>query len=73
MRGFMHDCEDGSHARTTLTGTIVGVDVTAAEKVWRAFQAIGDMAFAYAYSTVLVEIQASPFNIYILYIHILHK
>ncbi|XP_044476174.1 amino acid permease 6-like [Mangifera indica] len=47
----------GSHARTTLTGTIIGVDVTASEKVWRAFQAIGDIAFAYAYSTVLVEIQ----------------
>ncbi|KAK4800740.1 hypothetical protein SAY86_021227 [Trapa natans] len=47
----------GAHAKTTLTGTTVGVDVTGSEKVWRAFQAIGDIAFAYAYSTVLVEIQ----------------
>ncbi|KDO81356.1 hypothetical protein CISIN_1g011548mg [Citrus sinensis] len=47
---------DGPHA-TTLTGTTVGVDVSASEKVWRAFQAIGDVAFAYAFSTVLVEIQ----------------
>ncbi|CAI9116050.1 OLC1v1017098C1 [Oldenlandia corymbosa var. corymbosa] len=47
----------GAHARTTLTGVTVGVDVSGSEKVWRTFQAIGDIAFAYAYSTVLVEIQ----------------
>lgn len=44
----------------------VGVDVSGSEKVWRTFQAIGDIAFAYAYSTVLVEIQASPFIIIII-------
>lgn len=50
--------------RTTLTGVTVGVDVSPTEKVWRTFQAIGDIAFAYAYSTVLVEIQASShFNL----------
>ncbi|XP_028100857.1 amino acid permease 6 [Camellia sinensis] len=47
----------GAHARTSLTGVTVGVDVSASEKVWRSFQAIGDIAFAYAYSTVLIEIQ----------------
>ncbi|CAA0809090.1 Amino acid permease 6 [Striga hermonthica] len=41
----------GDRARTSLTGTTVGVDVSAADKVWRSFQAIGDIAFAYAYST----------------------
>ncbi|KAJ9545323.1 hypothetical protein OSB04_025030 [Centaurea solstitialis] len=45
------------HARTRLTGTEVGVDVSGSEKVWRTFQAIGDIAFAYAFSTVLIEIQ----------------
>ncbi|GFP84109.1 amino acid permease 1 [Phtheirospermum japonicum] len=45
--------------RTSVTGTTVGVDVTGSQKVWRSFQAVGDIAFAYAYSTVLVEIQAS--------------
>ncbi|CAH9065702.1 unnamed protein product [Cuscuta epithymum] len=45
------------HPKTSLTGVVVGVDVTGAEKVWRSFQAIGDIAFAYAYSTVLIEIQ----------------
>ncbi|CAA7021777.1 unnamed protein product [Microthlaspi erraticum] len=48
---------DSGHARTALTGVTVGVDVTGPDKVWRTFQAIGDIAFAYAYSTVLIEIQ----------------
>ncbi|KAJ7007044.1 hypothetical protein D5086_022348 [Populus alba] len=47
----------GAHARTSLTGVTVGVDVSAEQKVWRTFQALGDIAFAYAYSTVLIEIQ----------------
>ncbi|KAA8528415.1 hypothetical protein F0562_035770 [Nyssa sinensis] len=47
----------GGHVRTSLTGVTVGVDVSGSEKVWRTFQAIGDIAFAYAYSTVLIEIQ----------------
>ncbi|KAK4348598.1 hypothetical protein RND71_031353 [Anisodus tanguticus] len=52
----------GHHVKTSLTG----VDITGTEKVWRSFQAIGDIAFAYAYSTVLIEIQASTFMIYLL-------
>ncbi|MED6207662.1 Amino acid permease 6 [Stylosanthes scabra] len=47
----------GDPVRTTLTGVQVGVDVTGEEKVWRMFQAIGDIAFAYAFSNVLIEIQ----------------
>ncbi|KAG4164927.1 hypothetical protein ERO13_A13G048000v2 [Gossypium hirsutum] len=47
----------GEHARTSLTGTTVGVDVTSWQKTWNCFEAIGDIAFAYAFSTVLVEIQ----------------
>ncbi|XP_019156541.1 PREDICTED: amino acid permease 6-like [Ipomoea nil] len=47
----------GHHVRTSLTGVTIGVDVSGGEKVWRSFQAIGDIAFAYAYSTVLIEIQ----------------
>ncbi|KAI3897050.1 hypothetical protein MKW92_052037 [Papaver armeniacum] len=49
--------EPHHHARTTLTGVQVGVDVTGAEKVWRTFQALGNIAFAYAFSNILVEIQ----------------
>ena len=52
----------GEHVRTSLTGVQVGVDVTGSEKVWRMFQAIGDIAFAYAFSNVLIEIQASSYD-----------
>ncbi|CDY46779.1 BnaCnng14480D [Brassica napus] len=48
----------GVHARTALTGVTVGVDVTGSDKVWRTFQAVGDIAFAYAYSTDTLK--ASP-------------
>lgn len=44
-------------ARTTLTGVTVGVDVSGREKILRTVQAIGDIAFAYAYSTILIEIE----------------
>ncbi|GAA0184791.1 hypothetical protein LIER_32079 [Lithospermum erythrorhizon] len=48
----------GKHQpKSTLTGVEVGVDVTGADKVWQTFQAIGNIAFSYAFSLVLVEIQ----------------
>ncbi|KQK20976.1 amino acid permease 6 [Brachypodium distachyon] len=47
----------GAHAKTTLTGVTVGVDVSSSEKIWRTFQSLGDIAFAYSYSNVLIEIQ----------------
>ncbi|KAI9182680.1 hypothetical protein LWI28_027803 [Acer negundo] len=49
----------GNTGKTSLTGVVVGVDVTSSEKLWGSFQAIGNIEFAYAFSTVLVEIQAS--------------
>lgn len=62
--------EGGGHVRTSLTGVEVGVDVTGSEKVWRTFSAIGDIAFAYAFSNVLIEIQASNTFMYYLLIYI---
>ncbi|XP_075522474.1 amino acid permease 8-like [Primulina tabacum] len=54
----------GNGEKTTLTGVEVGIVISAADKTWRMFRAFGDIAFAYAYSQVLVEIQdtlkASP-------------
>ncbi|KAJ7965894.1 Amino acid permease [Quillaja saponaria] len=41
----------------SIAKVAVGVDVSGSEKVWRTFQAIGDIAFAYAFSNVLIEIQ----------------
>ncbi|KAL6905527.1 hypothetical protein ACP4OV_003128 [Aristida adscensionis] len=47
--------------RGTLTGVAVGAaaaaGVTAAQKVWRTLQALGNIAFAYSFSNVLIEIQ----------------
>ena len=46
-----------------LTGVAVGISaagsVTAMQKLWRSLQALGNMAFAYGFSIVLLEIQAS--------------
>ncbi|KAJ1391506.1 Amino acid transporter, transmembrane domain [Sesbania bispinosa] len=40
----------------SLTGVTIGA-VTKAQKVWGTFQALGDIAFAYSYSQILIEIQ----------------
>ncbi|KAM7257831.1 hypothetical protein ACFE04_013572 [Oxalis oulophora] len=40
----------------SLTGIRVGA-VTETQKIWRGFQALGDIAFAYSYSLILIEIQ----------------
>ena len=40
----------------TLTRVTVGT-ITVAQKVWQTFQALGDIAFAYSYSMILIEIQ----------------
>ncbi|XP_071713280.1 amino acid permease 4-like [Rutidosis leptorrhynchoides] len=40
----------------SLSGISVG-EVTQTQKIWRSFQAFGAIAFAYSYSTVLIEIE----------------
>ncbi|KAJ4810347.1 Amino acid permease [Rhynchospora pubera] len=40
----------------SFTGISIGV-VTPMDKVWRSLQAFGDIAFAYSYSLILIEIQ----------------
>ncbi|KAI5669166.1 hypothetical protein M9H77_19019 [Catharanthus roseus] len=48
----------GKGNKTTLTGVEIGIDdLSASEKTWRMFRAFGDIAFAYTYSQVLIEIQ----------------
>ena len=51
----------------SLTGISVGamVDsqaVTETQKIWRSFQALGDIAFAYSYSLILIEIQVFKYK-----------
>ncbi|KAL4615162.1 hypothetical protein ACB092_07G104700 [Castanea dentata] len=49
---------EGTYGRTSITGATIGVDVaTSSQKVWNSLQAIGNIAFAYSYSTVLIAIQ----------------
>ncbi|XP_015885641.1 amino acid permease 3 isoform X2 [Ziziphus jujuba] len=40
----------------SVTGVSVG-SITQTQKIWRSFQSLGDMAFAYSYSIILIEIQ----------------
>jgi len=40
----------------SMTGISIGA-VTQTQKIWRSFQALGDIAFAYSYSLILIEIQ----------------
>lgn len=41
-----------------IAGSMTGVnDVTKAQKTWGSLQALGDIAFAYSYSMILIEIQ----------------
>ncbi|KQK10901.1 amino acid permease 3 isoform X2 [Brachypodium distachyon] len=41
----------------SMTGISIGAGVTPMQKVWRSTQAFGDIAFAYSYSLILIEIQ----------------
>lgn len=53
--GIAKVAETGSF-KGSLTGISVGT-VTETQKIWRSFQALGDIAFAYSYSIILIEIQ----------------
>lgn len=55
---------EGKTGKTSIAGMTAGVDVSSSEKVWNSLQAIGNIALAYSYSSVLIEIQASQ-SIYI--------
>ncbi|CAL0330047.1 unnamed protein product [Lupinus luteus] len=41
----------------SLTGISIGQNVSETQKIWRTSQALGDIAFAYSYAVVLIEIQ----------------
>ncbi|CAI8598916.1 unnamed protein product [Vicia faba] len=47
--------ENGSF-KGSITGVSIGT-VTEAQKVWGVFQSLGNIAFAYSYSQILIEIQ----------------
>jgi len=43
----------------SLTGVSIGASVTSTQKIWHTLQAFGDIAFAYSFSNILIEIQVS--------------
>ncbi|KAM5564323.1 amino acid permease 3-like [Rosa sericea] len=54
--GIAKVAESGT-MKGTLTGVRIGIHVTQTEKIWRIFQALGDIAFAYSFAIVLIEIE----------------
>ncbi|XP_008219593.1 PREDICTED: amino acid permease 3-like isoform X1 [Prunus mume] len=52
--GIAKVAENGK-IKGNITGITVGV--TPIQKMWRTFQALGNIAFAYSYSIILIEIQ----------------
>ncbi|KAH6835797.1 amino acid permease 8 [Perilla frutescens var. hirtella] len=40
-----------------LVSVEIGNGLSVAEKIWRVFRAFGDIAFAYSYSVILIEVQ----------------
>ncbi|XP_051150894.1 amino acid permease 3-like isoform X2 [Andrographis paniculata] len=55
--GISKVAENGKF-KGSLTGiSIVSGSLTETQKIWQSFQALGDVAFAYSFSLVLIEIQ----------------
>ncbi len=58
--GFL-DIAEGDHSHGTLTGVEVGDHslgfATRAQKIWDVCNALGNIAFAYSFSMILIEIQ----------------
>ncbi|MCL7040200.1 hypothetical protein MKW94_025615 [Papaver nudicaule] len=53
--GIAKVAENGKF-KGSMTGISIGT-VTQTQKIWRSFQALGNIAFAYSYSIILIEIQ----------------
>lgn len=48
---------DGGHLHGTLGGSLSSNDGPKIDSIWHIFQALGNIAFAYSYSMILIEIQ----------------
>lgn len=47
----------GGLGKTSLTGIPISKEFSGTEKMWKTFSALGDVAFAYSFCFVLIEIQ----------------
>ncbi|KAL5174059.1 Amino acid permease 2 [Glycine soja] len=54
--GLSWNCQKTGPFKGGLTGVSIG-PVSETQKIWRTSQALGDIAFAYSYAVVLIEIQ----------------
>ncbi|CAO2152751.1 unnamed protein product [Urochloa humidicola] len=54
--GVMQTVANGGF-RGSLTGVAIGAGVTSTQKIFRSLQAFGNIAFAYSYAIILIEIQ----------------
>jgi amino acid permease len=54
--GIMQTVANGG-VKGSLTGISIGAGITSTQKIWRSLQAFGDIAFAYSFSNILIEIQ----------------
>ncbi|CAL4989092.1 unnamed protein product [Urochloa decumbens] len=54
--GVMQTVANGGF-RGSLTGVAIGAGVSSTQKVFRSLQAFGNIAFAYSYAIILIEIQ----------------
>ncbi|KAL9681560.1 hypothetical protein QQ045_013345 [Rhodiola kirilowii] len=54
--GITKVAENGWKIRGSLTGVPIGT-ITQTQKIWRTFQSLGNIAFAYSFSMILIEIQ----------------
>lgn len=74
---FLSIAKFASHhsVRGTLLGVKIGVDsVSASTKTWHSLQALGNIAFAYTYAMLLIEIQVVPIVFILLMIqHSIHN
>ncbi|CAL4981936.1 unnamed protein product [Urochloa decumbens] len=54
--GVMQTVANGGF-RGSLTGVAIGAGVSSTQKIFRSLQAFGNIAFAYSYAIILIEIQ----------------
>lgn len=55
--GIAQAVSEGGHVEGTAGGLIFSSDKPQLKNIWPVFQALGNIAFAYSYSTILIEIQ----------------
>ena len=56
-----------------MTGVEVGVDISQAEKIWRACTALGNIALACAYTFIAIDVQVRPTTLSFFFVDLPHS